>query len=135
MAADAATTGQSTSTGLDENLAGALTYLPVMYPIIPVVLFLVENDNRFVKFHAVQSVLLGVAVFVLSIGLGVLATVLGFVLPDALGFGFFGLMFAVVFPLFGLASLLALVFLMYKAYQGEMYGLPVIGGVARSVAN
>lgn len=133
MATDATSTGRETSTGLDENLAGALAYLPFLFPLVPIVLFFVENDNRFVKFHAVQSVLLGVAAFAVGIGLGVVATILGFILPDVLGF--VGVLFGLVFPLFGFAVFLAFLFMMYKAYQHETFALPVVGGFAHSVAN
>src|SRR5438067_13478603 len=55
------------SSGLADNLAGALAYIT----IIPAIIFLVAapyNQNKFVKFHALQSLGLHLGVFVLYVG-------------------------------------------------------------------
>jgi len=60
-------TGQS-STGLDENVAGLLCYL---LGFITGILFLVvEKKSRFVKFHAMQSTITFLSLFVISVVLG-----------------------------------------------------------------
>ena len=56
-------TGKS-STGLDENVAGLLSYITW---ILGLVFFLIEKDSRFVRFHAMQSILLNVSAIVLGI--------------------------------------------------------------------
>src|SRR6185312_10066435 len=64
-----------TSIGLEAHIAAGLGYL--FSPILPLVFFLIEKNNRFVKFHAMQSILLG-------IGLWVWIIVVGFVIPAIL---------------------------------------------------
>ena len=56
-------TGKS-ALGLDGNIAAALSY-PI--GIIAIICLIMEKENRFVKFHALQSILLHVAFVVLAI--------------------------------------------------------------------
>jgi uncharacterized membrane protein len=130
MAADTTTTGQATSTGLDENLAGALSY--VLGFITGAVFFVLEEDNQFVKFHAAQSIVFSLSVAALGIALSIVSAVLGFipVVGDLLG-GIVGLGNTLLSVVFFVGWL----FLMYKAYSHEAYELPVLGGIARSLAS
>src|SRR2546423_4813342 len=66
-------TGKS-ALGLDGNLAAALGY-PI--GIIAIISLIMEKENRFVKFHALQSVLLYVAFIVLWIAVVVISIILG----------------------------------------------------------
>lgn len=114
------------STGLSSNVGGALSYL--LGPITGILMYLIETKDEFVRFHAVQSTILFGGLFVVWITLSILVGVLGFI-PIA------GAVVALLLALVGiLGSLLALVawlFLMYKAFTGEMYAFPVVGGYAR----
>src|SRR5215472_9184006 len=65
-------TGKS-ALGLDGNLAAALGY-PI--GIIAIICLIMEKENRFVKFHALQSILLHVAFIVVFIALFVIGIVL-----------------------------------------------------------
>ena len=65
-------TGKS-ALGLDGNLAAALGY-PI--GIIAIICLIMEKENRFVKFHALQSILLHVAFIVVAI----VVWILGFIL-------------------------------------------------------
>ncbi len=96
--------------GLDQNVAGALAYLLVF--ITGILFLLIEKNNKFVRFHAMQSTILFVALFVLQVILGI--TIIGIVL----------------LPIVGLAGLILWLFLMFKAYSGEKYKLPIIGDMA-----
>ncbi|PIV20990.1 MAG: hypothetical protein COS40_09690 [Deltaproteobacteria bacterium CG03_land_8_20_14_0_80_45_14] len=102
-------TGQS-STGLDENVAGLLCYL---LGFITGILFLVvEKKSRFVKFHAMQSTITFLSLFVISVVLGWIPII--------------GLL---VYPIWILSLILWLV-LMIKALQGKRYSLPIVGKMA-----
>jgi uncharacterized membrane protein len=92
--------------------------------LITGIFFLVADpykQDRFVRFHAFQSIFLSVAwfavYFALSIFLSILPGMLwriGWMLHSAVGLGF----------------LLLWVFLMFKAYNNEQFKLPVLGDLA-----
>jgi uncharacterized membrane protein len=102
-----------TSTGLDENLVGALAYLLGL--VSGVILLLIEPDNRYVRFHAFQSTFTFLAVamlFIVLMGLGVIGWILWV-------------------PCFvGVTALW--VFLMFKALNGVQYKLPLLGDWAEA---
>jgi uncharacterized membrane protein len=104
--------------GLDDNIAGALAYVT----IIPAILFLVlepYNRKRFVRFHAFQSVFFFLGWAVLNFGLAFFSHV------PILGWAT-----VLLWPIINLAMFLILFFLMFKAYQGQTFKLPVIGDMA-----
>src|SRR4026207_107739 len=61
------------STGLDENLAALLSY--VFGWISGLIFFLIEKDSRLVRFHAMQSILLGAAAIVIFVVFWIVAVV------------------------------------------------------------
>jgi uncharacterized membrane protein len=103
---------EKTSTGLDANLAAALSYLVGF--VTGIIFLVVEKENRFVRFHAMQSTLLFAGIVLLDILLQVVP------LLGAL------VVIVVVLP----ASAVLWLFLMFKAYQGEEYKLPLVGQIA-----
>ncbi|WP_281193629.1 DUF4870 domain-containing protein [Halorubrum sp. F4] len=118
-----------TGTGLEPNVAGALSYL--LGPITGVLFYVLEPEDAFVRFHAVQSTLIFGGLFVASIVLSIVLTVLSFV-P---GVGW------IAAAVLGIGSLLltpvgflAWAFLLYKAYSGEEYAVPLVGSYARTYA-
>ena len=98
--------------GLQANIAGALAYF--LGPVTGVLFLLIEKQNKFVRFHAMQSTLTFGGIFVLNI-------VLGFI--PLLGW--------MAGTLLSLVSLVLWLFLMYKAFNNEEYELPVVGDIAR----
>ena len=108
--------------GLTDNVAGALAYVT----IIPAIVFLVLepfNKKRFVRFHAFQCLFFAVAWTVLWIGLSILAHI-----------PFLGWATIFVWPLVSLAGFVIWLILVLKAYQGQMFKLPVIGDMAEKQA-
>jgi uncharacterized membrane protein len=103
---------EKTSTGFDANVAAALSYLVGF--VTGVIFLLVEKENRFVRFHAMQSTLLFIGIVLVDILLQVVP-LLGALL--------------VVFIVIPLSAFLWL-FMMFKAYQGEEYKLPLVGQMA-----
>ena len=101
-----------TSSGLDENVAGALSY--ALGWITGIGFLLTEPTNKFVRFHALQSVIvfgsLSLAWFI------------------AMSIPFLGwlIAFVVIPPLSAVLWLL----LMFKAYQGARFKVPFAGDVA-----
>ena len=102
---------EKSSTGLDANIAAPITYL--LGFITGIIFLVVEKDSQFVRFHAMQSTIVSIGLFVLNIALGMIPF-LGWLV---------GLLLAPV-------AFLLWIFLMYKAFQGEKFKLPVIGDIA-----
>lgn len=103
--------------GLQDNVAGALSYVT----IIPAIVFLVlepYNRNKFIRFHAFQCVFLTVAIIAIDIILG-FVPVVGWIL----------------LPFVGLAGLVLHIVCALKAYGNQTFKLPVIGDLAEKQAN
>ena len=103
---------EKTSTGLEANLAAALSYLVGF--VTGVIFLAVEKENRFVRFHAMQSTLLFAGIVAIDILLQIVP-ILGALV--------------VVFVVIPVSAVLWLL-LMFKAYQGEEFKLPLVGQLA-----
>jgi uncharacterized membrane protein len=127
-----------TGTGMDPKIAAAISYIW----IVGLVFYFIEKDNKFVRFHAMQSILFGIANTVIMIVL----MFVGFILTFAFGFG--GAMVGgvigslvsmlvwlvwLLFWLIAIALLIGLVFAAVKAYQGQKFKLPIIGNMAENI--
>lgn len=97
-----------TALGIDENIGGLLCY--VLGFITGILFLILEKDNKFIRFHAMQSIAVFLALFLISLVLGSIPILGG-----------------IVSGIIGLAGLILWLLLMFKAYQGEMYKLPIIG--------
>jgi uncharacterized membrane protein len=126
VATPTAAPAASPTEGLQENVAGLLCYLPAVGWIVSLILFLIDK-RQFVKFHAVQSLALHVALIVIYFGLGIFMGMLHF-----MHIFFFGLF---LYPVLWLATFIVLIFLMVKAYSHEEYKLPVLGDFSAGIAS
>jgi uncharacterized membrane protein len=111
------------------NVAGLLTY--VLGFITGIIFLVLEpyNRDKFVRFHAFQSIFFNVAIIVFWIAYTIVSTVLGVV-----SFGIIGVVMAILGLLIFLGILVFWVFLMYKAYNNEKYMIPYIGKLAAQQA-
>jgi len=101
---------EKSSTGLDENVAGFFCYLFGF--ITGIVFLLVEKKSNFVKFHAMQSTITFLGLFVILMILGMIPII--------------GLL---AYPIW-ILSLILWLLLMIKALKGERYMLPIVGKMA-----
>lgn len=106
----------SSSTGLQENIGGLLAYL--LGFITGIIFLIVEKENSFIRFHAMQSTIVFGAIFVLGMVTGIIP-IIGWLI---------GLLLSPV-------SLVLWIFLMYKAYNKERYHLPIAGEMAENQLN
>ena len=114
--------------GLDPKLGGLLAYL--FSWVSGLIIFLTQKDLR-LKFHGMQSILLSVAV----IALFVLFNILGAILGQIPGLGFITWIITLVLsPLLSFGALALWIFMMVKAYNLEMFKLPIIGDLAENIA-
>jgi uncharacterized membrane protein len=118
--------GGATSTGMDEKTAAVLSYL--LGWVSGLIFFFIES-NKFVKFHAMQSILAFGSISVVLMVIGFIRSLLwaGFRMGGSYA----------LYSLLGLAStllwigmLILWVILMVKANQGETIKLPIAGDIA-----
>ena len=109
--------GEKTSMGMEQNVAGLLCYVGGW--ITGLIFFLMEKENRFVRFHAMQSIVVSGALMVL-----------GLVLSAVLALAPFAFVALLIWPIFWILSVVLWIVLMLKAYRNEMYKLPWAGDFA-----
>ena len=101
------------STGLEENVASLLCY--ILAWVTGIIFFLIEQKNKVIRFHAMQSMIVFISLSVIS---AILTALFG---------GVFG-------TFIGLLAFALWIVLMVKAYQGGIYKLPVAGDLAEKWA-
>lgn len=105
---------QVTSTGLDENVAALLAYS--LGFVTGLIFILLEKSSRFVRFHAMQSLVTFLAFFVAHVA------------ADLIPF-----LDRILRPLVDLFAIAIWVVCMVKAYQQEMFRLPIAAEIADSL--
>jgi uncharacterized membrane protein len=106
---------KKTATGLEENVAGLLCY--VLGWITGIVFLLLEPNNKFVRFHAIQSIIVFGGLSVAGI---VISAVFFWISPLRMGIN------AVI----GLLGFALWIVLMVKAYQGTKFKIIWAGDLA-----
>ncbi len=100
-----------TSLGLEENIEGVLCY--VLGFVTGIIFFLLEKESEFVRFHAMQSIIVFLSIVVLQ-RIFVFIPFLGWIISSLLG----------------LVGFVLWILLMIKAYQGEKFKVPIAGDLA-----
>lgn len=103
------------SLGIEANIVALLSYFLGM--ISGIIFFALEKKNKFVRFHAIQSILAFTFLFILSIAVKILPLI---------GPG--------LLMLLGITEIILWVTLMVKAYKGEYFKLPIAGKIAEQRA-
>ncbi len=99
-------------TGLKKTTAGALAY--VLGPITGIIFLVIEKDP-FVRFHAIQSTVVFIILFVLQWVFSITV---------------------ILFPLAAIVGILEFILWLvciYKAWQGEQWEVPVLGKIAKQI--
>jgi uncharacterized membrane protein len=103
-----------TSTGLSPNTAGLLCYVGIW--ISGIIFFVLEQKNRFVRFHAAQSIVVFGTLTVAGVILGLIPVV--------------GDVFSTII---GIIGFIVWIIMIVKASSGEWYKLPWAGDVAEQM--
>ena len=111
-----------TSMGMQPNVEAGLSY--VFGWITGLIFFLVEKQNRFVRFHAMQSILFFGGITVIDIVLNIIGN-----------FGFLGVLTFLLSSAVGLIGFVGWIVLLINGFQGKYFKLPVIGDYAEKYAN
>jgi uncharacterized membrane protein len=131
--------GQQSSIGLAPNVAAALSYIW----IVGLVLFFIEKENKFIRFHAMQSVLYGVLWFVVMMVMMILSIVIGIIAGVASAAagsagGLIGMLLwlisMIVWLVVPLLYVGGLIFGAIKGYQGAFFKFPIIGNMAEKIS-
>jgi uncharacterized membrane protein len=107
----------SQGTGLEPNIAGLLCY--VLGWISGIVFLVLERKDKFVRFHALQSIIVFGAFGVVGFILGMLSWI-----------PWVGIVFTVIGSLVGIFGFILWIVLMLKAYQGQKPKMPIAGDIA-----
>ena len=102
---------KNTVLGIDQNLEALLCY--VLGWITGIVFLFLEKENEYVRFHAMQSLVTFLTLFIITIVIGWIP-ILGWLISF----------------LISIVGLILWLLLMVKAYQGELYKLPYAGDFA-----
>jgi uncharacterized membrane protein len=111
VAAPAAPAAEYPTAGMEENVAALVSYI---FGWITGLIFLLIDKRPFVKFHAAQSIAVNIAIVPCWIALWIVWFIIAHI-------PIIGLVGLVIFPIFGLAVFATWIFLMYKAYNHEMF--------------
>ena len=133
-------TGKS-ALGLEGNIAALIGY--IFWPIA-LVCVIMEKENKFVRFHAIQSLLYHAAIIVAAILLVIVVIFLGIIGiasaaagssgGGAIG-GILGSLVSLVWMIFILAYVVGLIYAAVQAYGNKMFKLPVVGNMAEKWSN
>lgn len=118
---------EKTSTGLEQNIAGLLCYAGLW--VTGLVFFIIEKENRFVRFHAMQSIItFGALSIIQAIWRWIISSILHAITWRFIWFT------RMINSLLWIGIVALAIFLIYKAYTNEQYKLPVIGDIAEQQA-
>ena len=102
----------------NRNLVAALSYL--LGFVTGVVILFVEKDDKYVRFHAMQSILLFTGLLVLNL-------LVDFILKPV---DFLGFLSTAVNGAITIAAIIVWAVSMYKAFSGQVFKWPIVGKLA-----
>lgn len=119
--------------GLDANVVAGLCYVGnlVCYLglILSIVTVVTDKTNKLARFHAFQSIFLSILGLLVG-GAYFVVGIVGAILDNALGYPIFSTLLALLIGLIGLLVLIAIIIAAIKAFQGQIYKLPIVGKFA-----
>lgn len=121
---------QKSALGLDGNVTALIGYI---IGIVALILIFIEKDNKFVRFHALQSVLWAVAYIVTILAVfivGFIVTLIVSQISSGLG-TMIGFLFGLLYLVTILGFLGGLIFAAIKAFGGNDFKLPIVGNMAQ----
>ena len=123
-----------TALGLDANVGALICYLGnlicALGLIYSIIVLVTDKTNKLTRFHAMQSILLTVTGFIIAFVFSVIFGVAAASRSGVLS-GLGGLLYMIV----ALAIFVGMVYAAIKAYQGQIFKLPVIGDLADKWSN
>jgi len=136
--------------GLDQNVAALLCYLPFLFIhlIVSIAVITQDKENKVVRFHAFQSLFLTIGSTILQVVLFVLFFVLwigggiaSYAIDSSTGVPIVSIIVMILWFLVmlvlagvGLGTLIFLIVAMIKAYNLQIWKIPIVGKFAEKYA-
>ncbi|MBV9706564.1 MAG: DUF4870 domain-containing protein [Chloroflexi bacterium] len=108
--------------GLSQNVASGLSY--VFLWVSGLIIFLLEKQNRFVRFHAMQSILFFGGLGIINVILGILGNIL-----------FLSILTSPLSSLVFIVGVIGWIVLVINGFQGKYFKLPIVGDYAEKYAD
>jgi uncharacterized membrane protein len=124
--------GAKSSIGLEGNAAGALAYIGPFNIIFAII----EKENRFVRFNAFQSLFAGLTLFAIDMVAIVLGLIFTFIAIAAKAPALAAIIWMLIWAVVMIGSIGFLVLIIIaavKAYNRQMYKLPLVGDWAENI--
>jgi uncharacterized membrane protein len=115
----------TTSTGLPANVAAALACIPLIGGLI---FYILEKQDRFVRFYAMQSIIFGGIWFLFAVISRIFSVILWSIPVAGVVFGSLWTFLAAVVQL---GLLVLMIIAMIKAFSGVRWDIPFVGPLAR----
>jgi len=129
---------EKSALGLDANVVAGLCYVGNLVCALGLILSIItvatDKTNKLARFHAFQSIFLSVLGFVLGIGYWIVV-IIGAILDNAIGFPLFTIVLSLLIALLWLVLLIGIIFAAVKAFQGQIFKLPIVGNFADQYSN
>lgn len=124
---------QKSALGLDGNITALIGYI---VGIVALVLIFIEKDNKFVRFHAIQSVIYHIAAFAIIISVWIIGGILALALSQiSQVLGLIGIVVYLLGLLLWFGWLAGMIYAAIKSYQGSMFKFPIVGNMAEKWSN
>jgi uncharacterized membrane protein len=118
-----------TALGLDNNIGALICYLNICLPfglIYSIIVLVTDKTNKLPRFHAFQSLLVSALGIVFAVAINILGAV-----AAAANSGLIGSLVGLI----GLGLFVLVIFSAFKAFQGQIFKIPVIGNLADGWSN
>ncbi|HEY0458049.1 MAG TPA: DUF4870 domain-containing protein [Pyrinomonadaceae bacterium] len=125
--------GDKSALGLDGNVTALIGYIVGIVALIEI---FIEKDNKWVRFHAIQSVLYHVAAFVVIFALMIVGGIVAAILSQISAvLSLVGILIYILGLLLWLGWLVGMIYGALKAYQGVTFKYPIVGNMAEKWSN
>lgn len=130
IAKDVGLIPKTTTLGIGERIEGALCY--ILWFISGIIFLIIEKDNKFVRFHAIQSIATFLPLYII---VSQIEKIMYIQSSGGYMLNIFGLLITGALSIV-MSTLMAVLWLLliYKASKGEKYKLPMVGRIAEKYA-
>lgn len=121
---------------LGSTILGFIPGIRYVAFLVPIIIFVIEKESKFVKFHSMQAILLSAVGVVLSIILAIIISIATAAIIHSGGYGALGVLsiLSLLIWIIAIALFVFSIIAAVKSYKYEIYKLPLIGNWAEKIA-